>query len=142
VGKLRHPEPRTKFKELDPPKGLGEQVRKLILGVDIARIDAPFYQTVTDEVLHHLDMLAPFMEYGVLGQRQGTLAIHPKFGGGHYVLSLTAEHSHHLLFDRLLADGHLPRKKRILHVLLLVSMPSMWLLSLYPTRCATLGHLG
>jgi hypothetical protein len=52
-----------------PPKGLGEQVRKLILGVDVARFDAPFCQTVTDEVVPHPDVLAPFMEHGVLGQR-------------------------------------------------------------------------
>ena len=79
VGKFSHPRPGTNLKELNPPNELGEQVRKLILGVDIARIDSPFYQTVTDKVLHHLDMLAPFMEYGVLGQRQGGLAVHPKF---------------------------------------------------------------
>jgi hypothetical protein len=33
VGKLSHPGPVTKLKELDPPKGLGEQVRKLIFGL-------------------------------------------------------------------------------------------------------------
>jgi hypothetical protein len=38
--------------------------------------------------------------------------------------------------------GHLPRKKRILLVLLLVSMSPSWSLSLYPTRCASSGHLG
>jgi hypothetical protein len=48
VGKLSYYGPGTKLKELDPPKGLGEQVRKLILGVDVARIDAPFCQTVTN----------------------------------------------------------------------------------------------
>jgi hypothetical protein len=51
VGKLSHPGPGTKLKELDPPKGLGEQVRKLILGVDVARLDVPFFQTITDEVV-------------------------------------------------------------------------------------------
>jgi hypothetical protein len=38
--------------------------------------------------------------------------------------------------------GHLPRKKRILLVLLLVSMSPAWSLSLYPTRRASPGHLG
>ena len=38
--------------------------------------------------------------------------------------------------------GHLPRKKRIPLVLLPVSMSPAWSLSLYPTRCASLGHLG
>ena len=42
VGKLDHPGPGAKLKELDPPKGLGEQIRKLVLGVDVARLDAPF----------------------------------------------------------------------------------------------------
>jgi hypothetical protein len=79
VGKLSHPRPGTKLKELDPPKGLGEQVGKLILGVHVARMDAPFCQTVTDEVVSHPDVLAPFMEHGVLGQCQGGLAVHPKF---------------------------------------------------------------
>jgi hypothetical protein len=37
---------------------------------------------------------------------------------------------------------HLPKKKRILLVLLLVSMSPAWSLSLYPTRYASLGHLG
>jgi hypothetical protein len=79
VGKLSHSRPRTKLKELDPPKGLGEQIRKLILGVDVSRLDASFCQTVTDEVVPHPDVLAPFMEHGVLGQRQGGLAVHPEF---------------------------------------------------------------
>jgi hypothetical protein len=63
VRKLSHPRPGTKLKELDPPKGLVEQVGKLILGVDVARMDAPFCQTVTDEVVSHPDVLAPFMEH-------------------------------------------------------------------------------
>jgi len=37
---------------------------------------------------------------------------------------------------------HLPRKKRIPLVLLLVSMSPAWSLSLYPTKCADPGHLG
>jgi hypothetical protein len=74
VGKLSHPEPGTKLKELDPPKGLGEQVRKLILGVDVACLDAFFCQTITDEVVPHPDVLAPFMKHGVLGQSQSGLA--------------------------------------------------------------------
>ena len=40
VGKLNHPGPGAELKELDPPKGLSEQVRKLVLGVDVARLDA------------------------------------------------------------------------------------------------------
>jgi hypothetical protein len=39
---LDHPGPGAKLKELDPPKGLGEQIRKLIIGVDVARLEAPF----------------------------------------------------------------------------------------------------
>jgi hypothetical protein len=42
VGELDHPDPREKLKELDPPKGFGEQIRKLILGVDVARLETPF----------------------------------------------------------------------------------------------------
>ena len=34
VGELNHPNPGAKFEELDPPKGLGEQVCKLILGLN------------------------------------------------------------------------------------------------------------
>jgi hypothetical protein len=36
----------------------------------------------------------------------------------------------------------LSKKKGILLVLLLVSMSLAWSLSLYPTRCASPGHLG
>jgi hypothetical protein len=61
VGKLDHPGPGTKLKELDPPRGLGEQVRKLVLG-------APLLQVASDEVVPHPDMLAPFMKNGVLCQ--------------------------------------------------------------------------
>jgi hypothetical protein len=42
VGELDHHDPGAKLKELDPPKGLGEQIRKLVLGVDVARLEVPF----------------------------------------------------------------------------------------------------
>jgi hypothetical protein len=113
VGKLDHPDPGTKLKELDPPKGLGEQVRKLVLGIDVVRLGAPFLQAASDEVVPHPDVLAPFMENGVLCQGQSGLAIHPELhrssvsaeeittqsseserlsrsGGGSYVLDLAA----------------------------------------------------
>jgi hypothetical protein len=38
VGELDHPNPGAKLKELDPPNGHGEQIRKLVLGVDVARL--------------------------------------------------------------------------------------------------------
>jgi hypothetical protein len=79
VEQLGHPGPQARLKELDPPKGLGEQIRKLILSVDVSRLDAPFCQTVTDEVVPHPDVLASFMEHGVIGQRQSGLAVHLKF---------------------------------------------------------------
>jgi hypothetical protein len=66
VRKLNHPDPCAEFKEPDPPKRLGEQVCKLILGVDLARLDAPFIQAALDEVVPHLDVLASFVENGVL----------------------------------------------------------------------------
>ena len=66
MGGLNHSGPGAKLKELDPPKGLGEQVRKLILGVDVARLDASFLQAASDEVLPHSDVLAPFVKNGVL----------------------------------------------------------------------------
>ena len=78
VGELNHPGPRAEFKELNLPKGLGEQVRKLVLGVDVARPDAPFLQTASDEVVPHPDVLAAFMEDGVLCQGQSGLAVHPE----------------------------------------------------------------
>jgi hypothetical protein len=66
VKELDHPDPRVKLKELDPPKGLGEQIRKLILGVDVAHLQAPFLQAASDEVVPHPDVLAPFMKNVVL----------------------------------------------------------------------------
>jgi hypothetical protein len=134
VGKLDHPGPGTKLKELDPPKGLGEQVHKLVLGVDVACFDAPFLQAASDEVVPHPDVLAPFMENGVLCQGQSGLAVHPELhrssisaekitkqsseperlgrsGGGRYVLGLAAGQSHHLLLDRLPANEALAEEE-------------------------------
>jgi hypothetical protein len=68
VGELDHPDPRAKLKEYDPPKGLDEQIRKLVLGVDVARLEAPFLQAVSDEVVPHPDVHASFMKNGILYQ--------------------------------------------------------------------------
>jgi hypothetical protein len=134
VGKLDHPRPGAKLKKLDLPKGLGEQVCKLILGADVARLDAPFCQTVSDEVISHPDVLAPFMEHEILGQCQSGLAIHSEFhrssvspeeitkqssqperlsrsSGGRYVLGLAAGHGQHLLLDRLPANEALAEEE-------------------------------
>ena len=78
VGKLNHPDPGAELKELDPPKRLGKQVRKLVLGVDVARLDAPFLQTASDKVVSHPDVLTPFMENGVLCQGQSGIAVYPE----------------------------------------------------------------
>jgi hypothetical protein len=53
VGELDHPDPRAKLVEHDPPKGLGEQIRKLVLSVDVARLEIPFLQAASDEVVPH-----------------------------------------------------------------------------------------
>jgi hypothetical protein len=134
VGKLGHPGPRAKLKKLDPPKELGEQVYKLILGADVVRLDAPFCQAVSDEEVSHPDVLAPFIEHGVLGQCQSGLVVHPEFhrssvspeeiteqssqperlsrsSGGRYVLGLVAGHGHHLLLDRLPANEALAEEE-------------------------------
>jgi hypothetical protein len=62
VVELDHPDPGAKHKELDSPKRIGEQIRKLILGVDVARLEVLFLQTALDEVVPHLNVLAPFMK--------------------------------------------------------------------------------
>jgi hypothetical protein len=112
VGELNHPDPGAKLKELDPPKGLGEQSRKLVLAVDVAHLEAPFLQAASDKVVPHSDVLAPFMKNEILCQGQSGLAVHSKFhrssisaeitkqsnklecliqsGGGCYVLGLIA----------------------------------------------------
>jgi hypothetical protein len=79
VGELDHPDPGAKLKELDLPKGLGEQIRKLVLGVDVARLEVPFLQAVSNEVVPHPDVLASFIKNGVLCQGQSGLAAHPEF---------------------------------------------------------------
>jgi hypothetical protein len=134
VGNLDHPGLRAELQEPDPPKRLGEQVCKLILGVDVACLDAPFLQTASDEVVPHPDVLAPFMENGVLGQGQSGLAVPSEFhrssvsaeeitkqsnkperlsrsGGSCYVLGLAAGQGHHLLLDRLLANETLAEEE-------------------------------
>jgi hypothetical protein len=63
----------AELQELDPPKRLGEQVCKLILGVDVACLDAPFLQTASDKVVPHPDVLAPFMENEVLVRARADL---------------------------------------------------------------------
>src|SRR6185437_2174820 len=118
----------------DPPKGLGEQVCKLVLGVDVACLDAPVLQTASDEVVPHPDVLAPFVENGVLCQGQSGLAVHSKLhrfsvfaeeitkqpskperlsrsSGDRYVLSLATGQGHHLLLDRLPADEALAEEE-------------------------------
>jgi hypothetical protein len=79
VENLDHPGLRAELQEHDPPKRLGEQVCKLVIGVDVACLDASFLQTASDEVVHHPDVLAPFMENGILGQGQSGLAVHSEF---------------------------------------------------------------
>ena len=81
LGNLSHPNPGAKLLELDPPKGLGEKVSELILGVDIAGLDASLIQAAPNEVVLDSDMLAALMEDGVLRQGQGGLAIHPELHG-------------------------------------------------------------
>jgi hypothetical protein len=75
VVELDHPDPGAKHKELDSPKRIGEQIRKLILGVDVARLEVLFLQTALDEVVPHLNVLAPFMKNKVPYQGQS----HPMF---------------------------------------------------------------
>jgi hypothetical protein len=134
VGELDHPDPGAKLKKLDPPKGLGEQIRKLVLGVDVARLEAPFLQAASDEVLPHPDVLAPYMKNGVLCQGQSGLAVHLEFyrsdacaeeitkqsnkperlsrsGGGCYVLGYAAGQGHHMPLDQLPANEALAEEE-------------------------------
>jgi hypothetical protein len=134
VGELDHPDPGVKLKELDPPKGLGEQIHKLVLGVDVSRLEVPFLQTASNEVVPHPDVLAPFMKNEVLCQGQSELAVHHEFhrssvsaeeitkqsnkterlsrsSGGCYVLGLVAGQGHHMLLDRLPANETLAEEE-------------------------------
>ena len=120
--------------ELDLPKGHGEKVGKLVVGVDVAGLDAPLVQVALDEVVLDTDMLAVLMEDGVLRQGQGGLAVHLELhcfcisaqeiaqlssqpeslsqsGVGSDVLHLATRQSHHLLLDRLPADQTLAKKE-------------------------------
>jgi hypothetical protein len=79
VEELDHPDPVTKLKEFDPPKGLGEQIRKVVIGVDVAHLEVPFLQAASNEVVPQSDVLALFMKNEVLCQGQSGLAVHPEF---------------------------------------------------------------
>ena len=137
----------------------------MIRGVDVTRLDASFFQAVSDEVVPQPDMLAPFVENGVLCQSQSGLAVHPELhcfsvsaekitkqsnelerqsrsGGGRYVLSLAAGQSHHLLLDRLPANEALAEEEEDPTRALAGVDVAAWSLSLYPTKCAAPGHLG
>jgi hypothetical protein len=48
VGNLDHPNLGAELQQPDPPKKLGEQVYKLVLGVDVVCLDAPFLQTASE----------------------------------------------------------------------------------------------
>ena len=63
---MDHPNSGAQVLELDPPKGLGEKVGELILGVDVACLDAPLIQAAPNEVILDSDMLAALMEDWVL----------------------------------------------------------------------------
>jgi hypothetical protein len=78
MGNLNHPNSGVKLLELDPPKGLSEEVGELVLGVDVAGLDAPLIQAAPDEVVLDADMLAVLMEDGVLRQGQSRLVVHPE----------------------------------------------------------------
>ena len=78
LGNLHHFNLGAKLLELDPFKGLGEKVGELILGVDVACLDASFIQAASNEVVLHPDVLAPFMENGVHCQGQSELVVHPE----------------------------------------------------------------
>jgi hypothetical protein len=93
VGELDHPDPGAKLKKLDPPKGLGEQIHKLVLGVDVACLEAPFLQAASDEVVSHSDVLAPFMKNGVLCQGQSGLVVHPEFHRSSVSIEEITKHS-------------------------------------------------
>jgi hypothetical protein len=166
VENLYYPGLRAELQEHDPFKRLDEQVCKLVLGVDVACLETPFLQTASDEVVPHLDVLAPFMENRVLGQGQSGFAVHSEFHRSNVSTEEITKQSNKP--ERLIRSGrgcymysasqldkattccltdcqltrHLLKKKRIPLVLLLVSMSSAWSLSLYPTRCASPGHLG
>jgi hypothetical protein len=134
VRNLDHPGLEAELQEPDSPKRLDEQVCKLVLSVDVACLDAPFLQTALDEVVAHPDVLASFIENGVLGQGQSGHAVHSEFnrssvsaeeitkqsnkperlsqsGGGCYVLGLAAGQGHHLLLDRLPANETLAKEE-------------------------------
>jgi hypothetical protein len=134
VGNLDHLNLGAKLQEPDPPKRLGEQVCKLVLDVDVACLDAPFLQTASDEVVPHLDVLAPFMKNRIFSQGQSGLVVHSEFhrssvsteeiikqsnkperlsqsGGGCYVLGLATGQGHHLLLDRLSANETLTEEE-------------------------------
>jgi len=75
---MSHPDPGAKFLELDSPKGLGQEVGELVLGVNVVGPNAPFLQAAHDEVVPHPDVLAALMEDWILCQGQGRLAVHPE----------------------------------------------------------------
>ncbi|KAG8088467.1 hypothetical protein GUJ93_ZPchr0010g9189 [Zizania palustris] len=78
LGNSNHPNPSAKLLELDPSKQLGEEVGELVLGVDVASLDAPIVQATPDEVVLDPDVLATLMEDEILRQSQSRLAVYPE----------------------------------------------------------------
>ena len=161
LGNLSHPNSGAQLLELDPPKGLGEEVSELVLGVDIAGLDAPLIQAASDEVVLDADAL---MEVGVLCQEADLLSTLSSTASASLPRRLPSSRtSQRARFKAVVAAmysasqldrattccltdcqliRHLPRKNNVPPVLLLVSMSPVRLQSLYPMKCSAPGHVG
>ena len=57
-----------KLPKLVSPQSFHEDVDHLKIGIDMSKVDIPSSDTFRDEVVVHLDVLYPSMEYQVLSQ--------------------------------------------------------------------------
>jgi hypothetical protein len=64
------------LQEADSSPCLSQDIRQLILHHSVVDVDAVLINTVTDEVIAYVDVLAPLMEDGILAQYDGRLVIY------------------------------------------------------------------
>jgi hypothetical protein len=95
---IHHADARAKLLEPNSSKGLGENVCELLAGSDMLDVDLPGVDAVTDEMVPHLDVLAPILKHQVLSQLDGGFVVDEDGSGtalfaGHVVQQAMQPHS-------------------------------------------------
>jgi hypothetical protein len=61
--------------ETNTREGLGENVSELVAGADVLCTDLPSFNTLTDEMVLHLNVFAPIVKHRILAQLDGRFVV-------------------------------------------------------------------